>query len=101
VTDAPLSKDRAKARLNWCLEEGLVIYTRHFREELVSDGFTMQDVLTICKAGAINMQPEKDIKTGQWKFRIDGITTERRTLAVVFTFRTEAAVFITAFERKR
>ena len=45
------------------------------------------------------MGPEKDIKTGHWKYRIEGITVDRRQLAVVFTFRTELAVFITVFER--
>jgi hypothetical protein len=37
VRDAPLSKDRAKAELNRCLEERAVIYSRHFRDELADD----------------------------------------------------------------
>jgi hypothetical protein len=45
------------------------------------------------------MAPEKDIKTGTWKYRIEGVTADRRQVAVVFTFRLEQAVFITVFER--
>lgn len=59
----------------------------------------MQDVLAICKSGAVVMAPGKDIKTGQWKYRIEGITADRRKVALVFAFRLERAVFITVFER--
>ena len=41
----------------------------------------------------------KDIKTGDWKYRIEGQTAERRQVAVVFCLRPDAAVFITVFER--
>jgi hypothetical protein len=99
VSDAPLAKDRAKAKLNRCLDEGTVIYSRHFRDELVNDDLTTEDTLAVCRSGAIVMAPEKDIKTGQWKYRIEGITADRRQIAVVFTFRPELAVFITVFER--
>lgn len=99
VREAPLSKDRAKAKLNRCVEEGAVMYSRHFREELADDGLTTGDILAVCKSGAISMAPEKDIKTGQWKYRMEGITADRRKVAVVFTFRTEVGVFITVFER--
>ena len=47
------------------------------------------------------MEPERDIQTGQWKYRMEGLTAEPRPVAVVFTFRHELAVFITAFERTR
>ena len=76
-----------------------MILTRHFREELANDDLTMEDVLAACRSGAIVMSPEKDIKTGDWKYRIEGPTAERRHIAVVFCLRPDAAVFITVFER--
>ena len=94
-----LTKDRAKAKLNRCLDEGTVIYSKHFRDELANDDLTTEDILAVCRSGAITMAPEKDIKTGQWKYRIEGITADRREVAVVFTFRPGMAVFITVFER--
>jgi hypothetical protein len=99
VSDTPLSKDQAKAALTICLEDGTVRYTRHFREELAKDDLTMADVLVVCRSGAIVMSPERDIRTGDWKYRIEGFTTERRQVAVVFSLGREAATFITVFER--
>ena len=85
--------------MNRCLEEGSVIYTQHFGKELANDNLTTQDVLAVCRSGAVIMEPEKDIKTGQWKYRIEGITIERRKAAVVFTLKPSLAVFITVFEQ--
>lgn len=85
--------------LNRCLEEGAVIYSQHFRDELANDDLTTEDILTVSRSGAIVMAPEKDIKTGQWKYRIEGSTVDGRKVAVVFTFRLESAVFITVFGR--
>jgi hypothetical protein len=99
VSDQPLGKDQAKAKLNRCLEEGTVIYSKHFRDELANDALTTEDVLAVCRSGAIVMAPENDIKTGKWKYRIEGVTADHRQLAVVFTFRPEQAVFITVFKR--
>jgi hypothetical protein len=76
-----------------------VIYTRHFREELANDDLTMEDVLRVCKSGAIVMSPEKDIKTGHWKYRIEAVTAGGRQIAAVFCLRPDAGVFITVFER--
>ncbi len=47
------------------------------------------------------MAPEIDPKTGNWKYRIEGMTADQRKVGIVFTFRSELAVFITVFERTR
>lgn len=100
MKDAPLGKDQAKAQLNLCLEDGVVIYTRHFKDELALDGLTMEDVLAVCHSGLVFMAPEKDIKTGDWKYRIEGCTADRDNVALVFILKPERkAVFITAFRR--
>lgn len=100
MSDAPLSNECAKAQLNECIENGYVIYSRHFKEELVADGLTMQDVQVVCRSGAVASPPEPDIRTGQWKYRIEGLTPERIRVAVIFTFRTERGVLITVFRRE-
>jgi hypothetical protein len=84
VRDVPLGKDAAKARLNHCVESGTVILSKHFRDELANDSLTIQDVFEVARSGAIVLAPEKDIRTGDWKYRIEGIT-ECRRVAVVFT----------------
>jgi hypothetical protein len=100
VKDAPLTKAQAKAHLNLSLDDGFVIYTRHFKDELARDGLTMEDVLAICHSGVVLMAPEKDIRTGDWKYRIEGCTADREDVALIFTLKPERkAVFITAFKR--
>jgi hypothetical protein len=99
VTAEPLGRDQAKAKLNRCLEDGRAIYSKHFREELAEDALDMEDVLAVCNSGAIRMAPEKDIRSGQWKYRIEGATSEHLHVAIVFTFKTDDAVFITIFEK--
>lgn len=101
MKDEALSKDRAKTQLNRCLIEGEVTYTKHFTEELANDDLTTGDILTVCRSGAVIMEPEKDIKTGQWKYRIEGLTADQRQVSVVFSFRADRAVLITVFERTR
>ena len=60
----------------------------------------MEDVLRVCRAGAISIAPEKDIRSGGWKYRIEGHTVDREAVALVFTFRLEThAVIITVFRR--
>lgn len=99
VKDAPLTNDRAKAKLNRCLEEGVILYSRHFRDKLAQLEITTEEILSVCRSGAATMAPEKDIKTGQWKHWIESTTAEGRGVAVVFTFTEDLAVFITVFER--
>jgi len=68
---------------------------------LAADDLSTPDVLTVSRSGAIIAAPEKDIRTGQWKYRIEGIAADRRFIAVVFTFASERAILITVFERTR
>jgi hypothetical protein len=69
VKDGPLTKDEAKAQLNLCLDDDVVIYTRHFKEELASDGLTMEDVLAVCNSGVVPIAPEEAIQrtTKRWR----------------------------------
>ena len=99
MPDEPLSRDQARAKLNWCLEEASVIYTKHFRDEMIEDNLVTEDVLAVCRSGTIITPAEQDIKTGNWKYRIEGITTDGPRAAIVFTFRPDMAVLITVFKR--
>lgn len=51
--------------------------------------------VAVYRSGSIIMPPESNIKTGQWKYRIEGTTVERRQVAVVFSFKNERAVVFT------
>jgi hypothetical protein len=82
-----------------CLgESGKVIISRHFREELAKEGLTLQDAWTVLRSGNIPNPPECDIKTGEWKYRIEGLTADAVRLAVVFSFKyVNQACLITVF----
>ena len=95
-----LTNDQAKVQLNLCLQEGRVRYTVHFKEELANDGLSMQDVIAVCRSGAIAVPPEPDIRGGDWKYRIEGYSSDGDKIAVVFAFELERnTVFITVFRR--
>jgi hypothetical protein len=82
LQDEPLTRDRAKSALAVFIEDGTVSYTRHFREELAKDDLTIEDVLAVCRSGAIVLPPENG-----------------RAIAVVFALIPKVCVFITVFER--
>jgi len=67
-----LSRNDAKALLGQCLEEGEVIPSKHFRVELENEGLEFADASCVLKGGQIYREPEHDIKTGEWKYTIEG-----------------------------
>ena len=83
-----------------CLATGSIRLTGHFRIELGNDGLVMGDVLTVCRSGAVLRAPEPDLRTGDWIYRIEGRTPDDDSIAVVFKFEGERAVFITVWKEK-
>lgn len=79
-----------------------MILSAHFRKELANDCLDMSDATYVLKHGHILREPEPDIKTGEWKYRIEGTTTESKRLAVVFCFKALDTCFcITVFTLTR
>ena len=75
-----------------------MIYTKHFKQELANDNLTRSDILTVCRSGVIINEPELDARTGNWKYRIEGLNDDADRSAVVFTFvQATKAVLITVF----
>ena len=60
--------------LHYCLEDGGVIQGKHFREELAKEGgpLCIEDAFAVLVDGIIYDPPEIDIKTGEWKWKIEG-----------------------------
>jgi hypothetical protein len=88
-----------------CLGFGEVVPSKHFRDELAGDDLTIEDAWTVLRSGNIYDAPEPDIRTGEWKYRMEGYTPDGQWLAIVFCFRTRGRAFlITVFsveERRR
>ncbi|OFV99313.1 MAG: hypothetical protein A3F68_06785 [Acidobacteria bacterium RIFCSPLOWO2_12_FULL_54_10] len=76
------------------MEEGAVIAGRHFRDELANEGISMVDAWGILRCGHIFSPPEPDIKTGEWKYRIEGHEPGGKWMAIVFSFKTEDNAFL-------
>ena len=97
-----LTRAEAVDLVRHCLTDGRVIPGKHFREELANEGLDIQDALNVLKAGRVFQEPEPDIRTGDWKYRMEGTDLEGGPLAVVFCFKDEATGFlITVFSIRR
>ncbi|SRR6266700_7323784 len=93
-----LNEIEAGDLLRHCLEEGEVIPGRHFRDELAKEGIVFEDAWVAMRTGCIYEEPECDIKTGEWKYRVEGYEPGGKWLAIVFSFRTvDRAFLITVF----
>jgi hypothetical protein len=79
-----------------------VIPGKHFREELANEGLDILDAHNVLRAGSIFQEPEPDIRSGDWKYRMEGTDLEGKPLAVVICFKDAATGFlITVFSIRR
>ena len=93
-----LNPIEAKKLANQCLKEGSVLITGHCRKALADDSLTTQDALKVIQGGAIYDAPELDLRSGRWKYRIEGNCPAGVWLVVVFCFDGDSLlVLITAF----
>jgi hypothetical protein len=97
-----LSRAEAVVLVRHCLSAGRMIPGKHFRDELAKEGLDILDAHYVLRTGNIFQEPEPDIRSGDWKYRMEGTDIEGRPLAVVFCFRDESTGFlITAFSIRR
>jgi hypothetical protein len=88
----------AEDLLRHCLEDGKVIPTKHFRDELANENLTLEDAWIVFRRGRIYNPPEPDLKTGEWRYRIEVFEPDGKWIAIVFCFRTmDQAILITIF----
>ena len=59
------------------------------------------DAWTVLKFGNIYSPPEQNLKTGEWKYRVEGYEPDGKWIVVVFCFKTVNKIFlITVFSVK-
>jgi Domain of unknown function (DUF4258) len=80
--------------LHYCLSEGEVRLTKHFREELERDHLSVEDIYVVLRDGAIFEPPELDTKTREMKWRVEGREPGRKWIAIVLIFKTIESVFL-------
>lgn len=89
-----MSRADALALLHRCLEEGSVIPGPHFTKALADEGLTFPDAVTVMKCGNVYDEPEPDIKTGEWKYKVEGYEPDGKWLCIVFSFKTRHTAFL-------
>ena len=95
---AAIKVDIALDMLRDCLTDGAVVPGRHFLEELKKEGLTLPAAWHVLRTGCIYNQPEHDVKTGHWKYSVEGNEPDGKWLVIVFCFRTiDRAFLITVF----
>ncbi len=88
----------ALALLHYCLEKGRIIVTRHFRDELAQEDLTFEDAWSVLRSGAFYREPDQDVRTGEWKYRVESYEPGGKWLVVVVCFKTlDTAALITVF----
>jgi YgiT-type zinc finger domain-containing protein len=71
-----LSRTEATDLVRHCLTVGRVIPGKHFKEELANEGLDILDAYNVLTKGNIFKEAELDIKTGDWKYRMEGTDLE-------------------------
>jgi len=74
--------------LHRCLSgQGSVQWGSHFKKALEDERLTFPDAWHVLRTGRIYEAPERDIKTGDWKYRVEGNAPDGVWLVIVFCFK--------------
>ena len=97
-----LSIQEAEDLLHYCLgPEGEIVPGPHFREELMREGLELSDAWFVLKTGHVYLPPELDVKTGEWKYSVEGPESGGKYIVIVFCFKAvDNAFLITVFSLK-
>jgi hypothetical protein len=76
------------------MDSGSVRIGKHFRDELQNEKKTMLEAEFVMLGGAVYEAPELDVRTREWKYRIEGYDFDGTWLAIVFTFKDRRSAFL-------
>jgi hypothetical protein len=97
-----MDREDAQRKLRELLKNGEVVPGQHYRRELAAERLKPEAGEYVLRTGQIYAEPERDVATGEWKYRIEGREPGGLWLAIVFSFkRSDRAYLITAFSVKR
>ena len=89
-----ISRAEAVDLLRHCVEDGEVQYGPHFRKALEQESVDIVDAWAVLRCGQIFDEPEPDIKTREWKYRVEGHEPGGKWLTIVFSFKEVNRVFL-------
>ena len=71
---------------------------RHCKRELANEGLEIGDAWTVLQTGRVYEAPEPDIRTGEWKYRLEGREPGGALIVIIFALkRLDSAYLITIF----
>lgn len=80
--------------LRHCLAEGDVVLTTHFRQELAAEALSIEDAWAVMQSGTVYEPPEQDIRSGEWKWKVEGYEPGGKWLVIVFSFKPVTRTFL-------
>lgn len=92
---------KARELLRACLQTGKVHYGPHFIKALADEEVELVDAWGVLREGQIYDPPEQDLKTGDWKYRIEDHEPGGKWLAIIFCLKQlDEAFLVTVFSVK-
>jgi hypothetical protein len=76
------------------LAEGDVVLTTHFRQELAAEALSIEDAWAVMQSGTVYEPPEQDIRSGEWKWKVEGYEPGGKWLVIVFSFKPVTRTFL-------
>ena len=96
------TKQEATDMIRFCVTKGAIAYGNHFREELANERLSIADAYHVLSNGNVLTPPEKDLGTGEWKYRSEGREPDGKKPVIVFCFKEDERGFlITIFSLER
>lgn len=80
-----LSLGEAGRKINEIARCGFIIPTDHLTDRMEERGYNFKDLEKILSLGEVNKPPAYDEEYGQWKYKVEGKTTDGEKATVVVT----------------
>ena len=71
-----------------------MVASKHFREELSNEALGFEDAWAVLEGGNIYDPAEFDVRTGDWKYRVEGYEPGGKWIVIIFTFRMRGDIFL-------
>lgn len=96
--EKPLPSDDALDLIRKHFNDGNIIPTKHFKNQIKKRNISMQDVILVVKNGTIKRKAEKDLITSSWKYRVEGQSIDGEDTAIIISIEDEeTSTLVTAF----
>lgn len=79
----PYSKENARAIFRKACREGAFISTKHARKRMHEYEVDNNDILSLARTGVVLNEPELDIKTNEWTYRIESGSIQLKAVYVI------------------